>query len=384
MRFPQDVPTLRDGAVVLRPHRPEDAAGSLEQCHDPLSQQWTTVPLDYTRADADRFVRHAMPGGWVDETEFAFAVEAVDDSGAPRFSGTVSLRDEGERRAEIAYGSHPWVRGRGVMERALRLLLAWGFEERGLETVIWWANRGNWASRKLAWRLGFSIEGAPRHWLPQRGVLLDSWVGTLLATDPREPQTPWYDAPRLTGSQVVLRTLTHDDADRVVEGCLDPETMRWLGQIPQPYTLDLAHAFIESRIEQQATGQAVTWTVADPESDLLVGLVNLFDIQRGADAEVGYWIHPAARGRGVATEATRLAVRHGFIPEGDGGLGLQRVRAVAAVGNAASRRVLEKAGLSVQGHERRLVTLEGGVRADAVILDVLAEEFRLPPPSLIE
>ena len=69
MRFPHDVPTLvddRSGPLVrLRPHRPEDAQGSLEQCLDPLSREWTTVPLDYTLDDAKRFVSHAMPGGWL-------------------------------------------------------------------------------------------------------------------------------------------------------------------------------------------------------------------------------------------------------------------------------------------------------------------------------
>ena len=58
--------------------------------------------------------------------------------------------------AEIAYGSHPWVRGRGLMERAVQLLLDWGFAEQRLQTVIWWADQGNWASRRLAWRLGFT------------------------------------------------------------------------------------------------------------------------------------------------------------------------------------------------------------------------------------
>ena len=63
-------------------------------------------------------------------------MEAPDDDGTPRFAGTVSLRNEREGRAEVAFGAHPWARGRGVMVRALELLLAWGFEERGLQTVV--------------------------------------------------------------------------------------------------------------------------------------------------------------------------------------------------------------------------------------------------------
>ena len=80
MRFPSDVPTLSDGVATIRAHRPEDAPAVLEQCLDPVSRQWTTVPLDYTRADADRFVRDIAPGAWRTEAELLFAVEALDTS----------------------------------------------------------------------------------------------------------------------------------------------------------------------------------------------------------------------------------------------------------------------------------------------------------------
>jgi RimJ/RimL family protein N-acetyltransferase len=379
MRFPQDVPTLVDAhptaPVRLRAHRAGDAPGALEQCLDPLSRQWTTVPLDYTLDDAKRFVGHAMPGGWRSDTEWAFAVEAVDDTGAPRYAGTVSLRNEGDGRAEIAYGSHPWVRGRGVMERALCLLLDWGFSERRLETVIWWANKGNWASRKLAWRLGFSFEGAPRHWLAQRGELLDSWVGTLLAGDPRGPSSLWLTPPYLEGSAVVLRRLRDGDVSRIVEGCTDPVTAYWLGQLPQPYGPADAQWFLHDAEERHATGRAVTWALADLDDDRLVGIVNVFDLRRSFDGQLGYWVHPSTRGRGVATEAARLALRHAFVAEEEGGLGLQRVWAVAAEDNTGSRTVLERSGMTLQGRERRLVRLGDGKRTDAALYDVLVDEF---------
>ena len=162
---------------------------------------------------------------------------------------------------------------------------------------------------------------------------------------------------------------------RIVEGCTDPETVRWLGQLPQPYTAKDAVEFIETVTERHAAGTAVIWAVADPVTDDLVGTANLFDIRRGRDAETGYWVHPAARGRGVATEATRLMLRHAFVPVEDGGLGLQRVRAIAAEGNAASRRVLERAGLTLQGRERGIVLVQGGTPADAAIYDVVAGEL---------
>ena len=374
MRFPQDVPTLTDGDVTIRAHRHEDAAAVLEQCLDPLSRQWTTVPLDYTRADADRFVRDVAPGAWRSEAELMFAVEAVDPDGVRRFAGTISLRDEGEDRAELAYGSHPWVRGTGVMERAVRMLLDWGFEERGLRTVVWWANRGNWASRKLAWRLGFTVEVGVREWLPQRGRLLDAWIATLRAEDPRRPAHVWYDAPRIVGEDLVLRAPAERDLPRVVEYACDPLTRRWLGQLPQPYGDADARAWLEDLTERHARGTAVTWTVADPVSDLLLGVVNLFDLTVSGTGELGYVLHPQGRGRGLCRRAARLALRHAFVDRENGGLGLVKVRALAAEGNSASRAVLADLGFVQQGRERLAARVEGDTLVDAALYDVTVAE----------
>ncbi|MGZ4491866.1 MAG: GNAT family N-acetyltransferase [Nocardioidaceae bacterium] len=377
MDFPEDVPTLTDGTVTLRAHRAEDAQGSYEQCQDPLSQRWTTVPLPYSIDDARSFVGEMMPAGWRSDTEWAFAIEALDDTGTPRYAGTMSLRNEGDRRAEIAYGSHPWVRGRGVIERAARLMLDWGFSELGLQTVIWWANTGNWASRRLAWRLGFSVDGTVRRWLPQRGELIDGWVGALLADDERAPRTLWYDAPVVVGDAVALRPHRDDDAARVMEACNDEQAQYWFHRLPSPYTLEDARAYLEGRIEQRASGAGISWAVTCPGSDDLVANISLFDVKPGREAEIGYWTHPAARGRGVATEACRLVLRHAFVPEEDGGLGLQRVRIYAAESNTASRRVIEKAGFTEVGRERRSLPVRGGELVDVACYDMLAEEFSL-------
>ena len=374
MQFPSDVPTLTSGAVTLRAARAEDAVGVVEQCQDPLSVRWTTVPLGYTDDDALAFLTRRIPEGWRTGSSYTFVVDVTGDDGVPRFGGTISLRDEGDRRAEVAYGAHPRARGRGAMVTAVRLLLEWGFAELGLRTVVWWANTGNWASRKLAWRLGFCFGGELRQWLPQRGELLDGWVGTLRAGDPMEPMHPWFDVPRIVGSRVVMRRTVPEDLPRMVEGAADPVLKQWLGQFPQPYRLEHAEEFVAFSLERQARGEGLDWTLADPDTDELIGNVGLFRVERGYEGEVGYWLHPSGRGRGVATEAVRLALRHAFAPPEVGGLGLGRVWAVAAVGNLASQRVLERAGMSLQGRARRVCTLAGGVMGDGLVYDVLAED----------
>lgn len=375
LSFPACVPRLTDGVVTLRAHTENDVDDLYGQATDSVMLRWTTVPDPSTREDAKEFATQIIPAGWREDREWAFAVEAPDDDGTPRFVGTVSLRNEGHRRAEVAYGAHPWARGRGYVVRALELLLDWGFRERDLRTVIWWAHTGNWASRKVAWRLGFSCDGTVREWMTQRGELRDGWVGALTSTDERLPRTPWFDVPRITGRAVVLREHRDSDAQRIVEACSDERTAYWLPNMPSPYTLEDAHGFMDMRREQRATGKGLTWVVADPESDELLGNVSVFDLDPHGDGEVGYWAHPSARGRGVMTEAVSLVVRHAFIPQEDGGLGLRRLHVIAAVGNTASHRVIEANGFVRTGVMRQENPMRDGSFTDTVYYDLLASEY---------
>jgi RimJ/RimL family protein N-acetyltransferase len=378
MTSPPAVPRLSDGTVTLRRHTEADVPALLEQALDPVSVRWTTVPVPSTEETSRTYALDVIPAGWEHDTEWAFAVEAPDEHGVGRFAGTVSLRNRDAGRAEIAFGAHPWARGRGVMARALELMLAWGFEEKQLSTVIWWANKGNWASRKLAWRLGFAHSGTVRRWLPQRGELLDAWVGELLRDDVRLPRHPWLEVPRIVGEGVVLRAHRPADAQRVLEACSDERTAYWLGQMPQPYTLEMAEEYVDSRKEALATGKGVHWAVADADTDELLANISLFDLKLGREGEIGYWTHPAARGHGVMTQACGLVLRHGFVDEADGGLGLARIMIYAAEGNTASRRVIEANGFTETGRERLGTRLRDGTLVDTITYDMLRAE--LPPP----
>lgn len=170
-------PTLQDGEVLLRAHRPDDLDAIVAQCQDPEMVANTTVPHPYTREDGLGFLAHVAAGRASGDVE-AFAIE-VDG----RFAGTVDLRREDGAWAEIGFGLAPWARGRGVMTRAVRLVLDRGFGELGLAGVQWRAVVGNEGSLRVAQKCGFRLEGTVRGLLVHRGERLDGWIGTLLARD---------------------------------------------------------------------------------------------------------------------------------------------------------------------------------------------------------
>lgn len=373
MRFPHDVPTLTDGAVTLRAHTADDVEGVYEQCVDPVSQRWTTVPVPYTRQHAADFVARRA-AAWQEDRDWGFAIEAPGGAGASRFAGTISIGPKGSAIGELAFGAHPGVRGKGVMSAAVKLILDWGFT-RGLHTVTWACNAGNYPSWRVAWKNGFTFEGTSRATLSQRGEALDAWHGTLLASDPREPKTRWLHPARLSSERVVLRDVAESDGERYIEATTDPESMTWLGVIPLPRTVEEFRLMYRDRLLSASMATALQWSIADAADDSYLGTLSLFGLS-GLDynsGEVGYRVHPDARGRGVMTTALRLMLGHAFAAESDGGLGLQRVSLGAAATNPASQGVARACGFTETGRDRRCYHLPDGSVVDLVRFDLLNE-----------
>ena len=95
----------------------------------------------------------------------------------------------------------------------------------------------------------------------------------------------------------------------------------------------------------------------------------------GTAGEIGYWTHPDARGRGVMSQAVRLAIRHAFIPAQDGGLGRRRLQLSAADGNLASQHIARANGFVEVGRDRLAEPLGDGTFADLVRFDLLVDEW---------
>jgi RimJ/RimL family protein N-acetyltransferase len=171
-------PELTDGPdLVLRLPCPDDVDDIIPQCRDPEFQRWTTVPVPYDETDAQEFLKRVAQGWQANVAAFAIAYQG-------RYAGSVNLRFDGIGGADVGFGLAPWARGKAVMTRAVRLVLGWGFGLAGIEVVYWQAQVGNWASRRVANRCGFRMEGTVRGLLEYRGERRDGWIGSLRRGEP--------------------------------------------------------------------------------------------------------------------------------------------------------------------------------------------------------
>jgi RimJ/RimL family protein N-acetyltransferase len=362
--FPEGVPVLVDRAagVTLRALGPQDLPAVVEQCNDRDSIRWTTVPVPaggYALADAEDFLR-VVAAGWGDGEVLSWAIEEHARPGV--YCGSIDLRIQGDGIAETGFVLHPAARGRRLMSAALRLVRDYGFDVGGLAVIRWRAVVGNWPSRRVAAAAGWRVDGVVRRSLVHRGELLDGWVATLLASDPRVPQ-PWLDPPVLTATGFRLRPFADADADRIAEACSDHRTQHWLASLSGDYRRENALSFVDSTREMAAQGTGLTWCVADREDDRCLASISLEGFGGYARrAELGYWAHPEIRGRGLVTEAARLvttyAESHDLVDS---------ILVRVAETNTASRHVAVTAGYREVGVLRRAEPLGDGTVTDLVL-----------------
>jgi RimJ/RimL family protein N-acetyltransferase len=172
---------LPAGPGTLRTLRESDLDGLVATFRDPDTVRWTSIPLDYRPEQGLDFIRNAYPAMWRRGTGAGFAFADGED----RFAGTVDLRISplDPVTAEVGYSAAPSARGKGYTTEAVRAACAYGFERLALGRIVWRAHVGNNASRRVAEKVGFTVEGVQRDSCVQRGERVDGWIATLLPGD---------------------------------------------------------------------------------------------------------------------------------------------------------------------------------------------------------
>lgn len=177
-----------------------------------------------------------------------------------------------------------------------------------------------------------------------------------------------YPEPDLSSSRVSLRKWSLDDLPCVAEATTDPEIPRGT-TVPAEYTESGAREWIDRQWSRQTTGQGLSLAVVEATSQLAVGLIYLGLRRPEGHCEIGYWLVPSARGRGLGTDAISLSSRW-VLTNGD----VYRLYAHVVPENTASLGALEKCGFTREGVLRSYLRFENGA-FDAVSLSLLTSDL---------
>lgn len=162
------------------------------------------------------------------------------------------------------------------------------------------------------------------------------------------------------GGRVRLRPLTSRDSRPWREQRLLDEAFLRPVEPTVPGGWEAAHSstawwnYFTSMREASRSGQVLPFVI---ELDgRFAGQVTLGSIQHGSlsDCWIGYWVHSAHMGRGVATVACGLGTDHAFRR-----IGLHRVTATYLPDNPASGKVLALNGFRTEGYLRANLHIDG-------------------------
>ncbi len=394
---------------VLRPLVDADAPRVIEAFRDPDIQYYFSASPDRAFAEAWIAERRAA---WVAETN---ATWAISDGIDGPLLGRVSLDlDLAGGAGAVAYWIVPDSSGRGLAAAATRSVVQWAHET-GLHRVALGHKRTNTRSRLVAERCGFTLEGTRRGAARLIDGRHDALLWSHLDGEPDRISVGAgeFDSPRRTalvsgrprsispdgrlgnghlracppaiargtissGAQPDLapgrglraRPFVADDAARVVEAFADPDIRYFHGR---DLDLEGARRWIDDAHHGWQAERVANWAVVDADRpDRLLGRVSMSLALAEGHGEVGYWVLPDARGRGIATAACRAATAWAHT------LGLYRVELEHHPSNERSRRVAERCGFTFEFVKRSHHRMVDGT-SDAWLWSHLVGEADRPP-----
>jgi RimJ/RimL family protein N-acetyltransferase len=299
------VPVLTTARLRLRPPVAADAAAIVAGVRDWDVAKWlAVVPHPYTAEDARAFLEVIVPA--------ARAVWVIDDGG---LAGIISVD------GEIGYWLSRDRWGRGYATEAGRAVVDWHFVAGGGDLRSGYFD-GNDRSGGVLAKLGFMAAGVWQKECLARGEMLLSHRVLLTRAGWRAGQVGLTFRPLGPGDLPVLTALVGDWA--VVSN---------LGSWPWP-----PDPAFTARRAKPYEGPGFVWAIL--RRGEMVGTVSVTGPDE--DAELGYALLPALHGLGLGGAAARAAIAHAFATRP-----IDRIKADLWADNAASRRLVQRAGFTL-------------------------------------
>jgi ribosomal-protein-alanine N-acetyltransferase len=175
--------------------------------------------------------------------------------------------------------------------------------------------------------------------------------------------------PTLETDRLILRAMRVSDAADMYAYACRPSVTEYLTWDPHQ-SVDVTREYLVYVGQRYRTGDFYDWSILCKEDGRMIGTCGFTSFNCPADSgEIGYVLSPAYQGRGLATEAVRRVLRFGFEE-----LSLHRIEAHFIQGNEASRRLMERVGMTFEGFARESMRIKGRYRTIGTCA-ILRREF---------
>lgn len=175
----------------------------------------------------------------------------------------------------------------------------------------------------------------------------------------------------LRTARLEVRPGRAEDAEAIWPWYSDPALQTWttaLSRSPEEHQ-ERWEATLPSRVVALLDGRIIAvgkvarqnaWSQAD-----------MVEQARGQQAELGWVLDPGMHGHGYGTEFASALLQIAF-----DGLGVRRVEGNCFAENLASRRIMEKIGMRLEGHFKEESLHRSGRWLDGMSFALLASEYR--------
>jgi RimJ/RimL family protein N-acetyltransferase len=147
----------------------------------------------------------------------------------------------------------------------------------------------------------------------------------------------------LETERLILRMFRQDDLDGYAAMCADEEVMRYIGE---GKAVDRVAAWrqMAMMLGQWCLKGHGQFALEERATGVLLGRAGYFEPEGWPGFELGWLLRRESWGKGYATEATRLLLRHAFEA-----MGRERVISLIRPANTRSIRVAERLGERLEG-----------------------------------
>lgn len=153
------IPLSEDATLSpLEPWQAEDFYANIERCREHITP-WVGPGFVAKDLDNARHILQRYADGHAADGKRMFGIR-VDGK---LVGGVMYVAfDAGQGVCELGCWLEPSAEGRGLVTKAIRVLLEYAFDERGFSRAEWWTRPTNEPSIKVAKRLGMTLEGTLR------------------------------------------------------------------------------------------------------------------------------------------------------------------------------------------------------------------------------